>query len=670
MFKYRKDIDGLRSIAVMMVVLYHFGFQGISGGFVGVDVFFVISGFLISQIISKQVLDGSFSFKQFYVRRIKRLMPAMLVMVGVTFAIFSFVLLPNDYQMLSKSIIYVSAYLANIFFWKEYGGYFAGDTQEAPLLHTWSLAVEEQFYVFWPIFILLGYKGLGINKTIIATIIITIAAMFFSEYATKITVGAAYYLLPTRAYELMIGALLALSWNKLPNPNKITSDVLSISGLCMILYSAFTLTKIHSFPGFNALLPTLGTALLIYSNRMHAGIINKLLSNKVPVFIGLISYSLYLWHWPMITLVNYMNIELTLVTRIMLVGLAVFVAYLSFRYIEAPMRITKASDEKVVCYSYIIPSLALVACCSLVVVNSGFEGRFSEKINAMDYAVNTHSNVIRDECHSNLNDALKQPSKNCLLGDRKSNVKGYMFGDSHANHYSGFIDELAKFEGLQVQDHTLDRCPPILGLSWGKSAFKAERCRMRNEINKQYIIETQPDFVIIAASWPNERSNMVFDNTTGEFAKGEKVTELLKEKLAETVAFLSERSIPTILLTDTPYIKNMKHTCPLKREMFDKSLDCSINDGRNNFLTTELVKLTSQYKTLKVIEPRDVICREGRCSLSLNNIPLYRDIDHLNDIGSREIAKEYLKNSGHLINSVEVKYKFNVDERDKKNIEH
>lgn len=647
--KYRKDIDGLRSIAVMLVVLYHFGFTGITGGFVGVDVFFVISGFLITQIIAKQVANGTFSFKQFYTRRIKRLMPAMLAMVSITFVVFSFVLLPSDYEMLASSIIYVSGYLANIFFWQEYGGYFAGATQEAPLLHTWSLAVEEQFYVFWPVFILLTYRWLGATKTIYVTLFLTVGAVFFSEYANKVTIGAAYYLLPTRAYELMIGALLALSWKNLPNPNKPTADLLSVGGLLMILYSAFTLSKADTFPGFNALLPTIGTAFLIYSHRVHQGIINNLLSNNIAVFIGLISYSLYLWHWPIIVMINYMDITLSLFGRIALVALAIFIATLSFYFIEKPMRTTKASDKNVVLLSYATPSVLLIVICSAVLFNNGFKQRFSEEVNAMDYAINTHSNVLRNKCHASLAGATNQPNDSCVLGKVDGNISGYLVGDSHANHYSGFIDELAKYDGARVQDHTLDRCPPIFGLRWGKSEFKAEQCYLRNKINKEHILETKPDFVVLAASWPNERSTMAFDEISGKFVKGAAAVNLVSTKLNETIQFLDEQGIKTILLTDTPYIDSAKYTCPIKKALFNDALDCQIHDSRNNFLTVELEDLTKKYATLKVIEPRDVICSNDKCSLSLNGVPLYRDIDHLNDLGSREIAKEYLKSHDGLV---------------------
>ena len=646
--QYRSDIDGLRAIAVMLVVLYHFGFSDITGGFVGVDVFFVISGFLITQILSKQISEGTFSFKEFYVRRIKRLMPAMLVMVGVSFALFSFILAPNDYQMFSRSIIWVSMYLANIFYWKEYGGYFAGDTQEAPILHTWSLAVEEQFYLVWPIFLIVAYKYIGKVKTLWLAVIGTIAMLVFSEVATKVTIGAAYYLLPTRAYELMIGAVLALSWSHMPVTSKRTNDILSLIGISLILFSAFTLSKFDSFPGFNALYPTIGTALLLFTGKTNSGVVNNLISNKLFVFIGLVSYSLYLWHWPMIVYFNYTGTELEFFGKLGLVALAIGVAYLSYRFVETPFRFYKGTDKAVVIKAYAIPSVVLIGLSSLVVLYNGFPSRYSEEIAKMDKALNTHSNVIRGECHSSLAGAESKPVKNCLLGDKEGSKKGILIGDSHANHYTGLLDVLAKNESLSIQDHTLDRCPPINGLYWGKSEYKARKCKARNDLNQSYITEREFDFVVLAASWPNERSMMVFDDKKGEFVSGPEVVSILSEQIDKTIGYYHDLGMEVIVLTDTPFIIEEKPNCPLKKAMFNQNRKCVTPDSPNHFLDSLLRHIRGRYPKMNIIEPRDIICNKGECALEIDGVPLYRDQDHLNHIGSEILGKKLLESKVKL----------------------
>jgi peptidoglycan/LPS O-acetylase OafA/YrhL len=212
--KYRSDIDGLRTIAVFLVILNHAGFTFLTGGFIGVDVFFVISGFLITSIIYPKIVDGSFRFTWFISRRLKRLMPVLLFVIFITACVFSFIMFPQDLMKLYRSIYWVIFNGGNFFFWIEHGGYFAGNSQEAPLLHTWSLAVEEQYYLLWPLMLIIAVKFLSIKNTMILTFIGCIAATIFAQWGAEVTIGAAYYLLPTRFFELMIGSCLAMYWDK------------------------------------------------------------------------------------------------------------------------------------------------------------------------------------------------------------------------------------------------------------------------------------------------------------------------------------------------------------------------------------------------------------------------------------------------------------------------
>ena len=232
--QYRKDIDGLRTIAVALVILNHAGFTFFSGGFIGVDVFFVLSGFLITTIIYPKIQDKTFEFGWFLSRRIRRLMPVLFVVMGVSALVFTFTLLPSDLVLFYKSLISISLYLGNFFFWIEHGGYFAGTTQEVPLLHTWSLAVEEQYYFIWPLALTFLLKIFNTKTTVIVSILGLIFSIWFSQWATEVTVGAAYYLLPTRFFELLAGSCLAMVWHKCQINNSVTHHLLSITGLALI----------------------------------------------------------------------------------------------------------------------------------------------------------------------------------------------------------------------------------------------------------------------------------------------------------------------------------------------------------------------------------------------------------------------------------------------------
>ena len=417
---YRSDIDGLRTIAVFLVILNHAGFSIFSGGFVGVDVFFVISGFLITTIIYTALQQNTFSMTWFLGRRIKRLMPVLLFILLITTIVFSFIMLPQDLMKYYRSVIWVVSYIGNFFFWREHGGYFDGGSAEVPLLHTWSLAVEEQYYFIWPLILVIAYKYLGSKGTITAAIIGCIAATIFSQWGTEVTIGAAYYLLPTRFFELLVGSCLALGWNYLPKSNQIFSHCLSLLGLALIIGSALMLNEHSAFPGYNALYPVIGTALIIYSSN---GIVNKLLSFRPMVYTGNISYSLYLWHWPILVLFRYTAVELTLFNQIFAISLTYILSVLSYKYIEQPCRNLKAFRFKPIAINYYaIPSAVLIIIALVGINFNGYQQRFPEKIIKMEQALNSHTSDSRYLCHSPYRDSESLPNSSCIFGAKITKI--------------------------------------------------------------------------------------------------------------------------------------------------------------------------------------------------------------------------------------------------------
>jgi len=639
--EYRRDIDGLRAVAVVLVIFNHIGFSFFSGGYVGVDVFFVLSGFLITAIIYPMIKENTFSITWFLSRRIKRLMPVLLFVIFITMLVFTFILLPQDLIKFYRSIIWVVLYVANFFFWIEHGGYFDGGSQEAPLLHTWSLAVEEQYYMVWPLMLLFSVRLLGAKVTAYLSIVLFIAATLFSQWGTEVTLGAAYYLLPTRFFELLLGSCLAIFWHKLPIINTKSQHALSLIGLTLIVMSSFLLTEHSQFPGYNALYPILGTALLIYSSK---GIVNKFLSSTPMVFTGNISYSLYLWHWPVFVAVRYMSIEFSFIVQVSAIAVTFILATLSWKYVEQPLRyIQWNSFPKIAINMYVLPSLLITIFALGGIYAEGFKGRFNDNVVKMDEALNSYASKSRAGCHSAFRNSETLPDDNCVFGHKNSSQQTnfFVFGDSHANHLIPFFHTLAIDSNALGQDYTMDRCVPILGLNWGSNLFMANKCRERNELAKQYIIDNKFDYVVMAASWPHSTSQRIFTETQVRDNVVKKT--LLQQQMDYTFNLIVNSGAIPIFIEDTPTLGGKAPKCPVKRIVFDEKLDCSITRIDNEMLNQILDDLSIKYPTLKVLNVHDLYCEEGHCNMSLDGLPLYRDDDHLNEEGAKYLGELYIK---------------------------
>lgn len=298
--KYRPDVDGLRAISVLAVLIFHYDL-GAPGGFVGVDVFFVISGYVITMKIYAEMQRGEYTIAGFYDGRVRRILPAALLTIVTTLATGYFLLLPDEFTDLGNSAAYAAAGLANFWFWEVTGGYFDKSADMMPLLHMWSLGIEEQFYIVWPVLLALTIRFSGQSTRWIVAVLVLIIAGSFAASVSAVPGNAhsAFYLLPYRAWELALGALLAFA----PAiQNRPASEALSVIGLGLIGYAIFGLTSTSAFPGANALWPCLGAALFMARPGVHVPVFNRLLSTRIPVFLGKISFSLYLWHWPLIVL--------------------------------------------------------------------------------------------------------------------------------------------------------------------------------------------------------------------------------------------------------------------------------------------------------------------------------------------------------------------------------
>jgi peptidoglycan/LPS O-acetylase OafA/YrhL len=408
LFKYRPEIDGLRAIAILPVIFYHAGLQIFSGGYVGVDIFFVISGYLISSIILSEIETGKFSLINFYQRRARRILPALFCVILISTPFAWFILLPADLELFGNSAFSALTFWSNYIFYFEID-YFETSSKLKPLLHTWSLSIEEQFYIIYPILLIFFFK-FGKKTFIIFLIISAITSLTLAQWAGNLKFTYPYFekeflffnqssltnfFLPIgRIWELIIGILIAFYIKKNGQPNRF-NEILTLFGLILIFYSVFTFTPETNYPSFHTLLPTIGTGLLILFMNSKT-FIHKIFSQKLLVFIGLISYSAYLYHFPIFTFIEYSNyLENSLLLKIILILITFFISFVSWKYIEKPFRNKKKITTKL--FIYIL--LVLYLLTSLFVIlnfhNKGFKSRFDKDFK--NFSINFNSKELEQE---------------------------------------------------------------------------------------------------------------------------------------------------------------------------------------------------------------------------------------------------------------------------------
>lgn len=627
LFKYRSDIDGLRAIAVLLVLLFHAKFSFISGGFVGVDVFFVISGFLITVIIQKEVLQNRFRFKTFYLRRIKRIAPALITLLVITTIPAYLFLFPSDFEVFARNLIHAFLTTSNFFLWQNTGGYFSPNTDLFPLLHTWSLAVEEQFYFIWPaLFILLVKitKQAHLGKI---CFIACIGLLGLSIYLANTSPHSAYFLLPARAFELMMGAVLAINYAHLPATSQRANHFLSLLGLSLIVIPSLLISKANVFPGLNAFWPCLGTVLLIISGKNNdtMGVVNRFISHKPIVFIGLISYSLYLWHWPIFTFIQYLGLELDGVIRLLAITLAFVLAYLSWRFVEQPIRLANLPTFGSAMKKIMLPAfIVLTGIYAVVDVKNGFPDRFNA-LAEFDKKKNFPS-TVRKQCF----DAdLIGNLEDCWLGVKKEKLDGMLIGDSFANHSASFIDVFAKDANLYLHDSTSGGHPILTRMhAPGKYDYPPEYAQQRLDYALQF------EHIILAANWDYyaDPSNINY------------------EYLLDTIdSILTHNKKVSVVISMPATTKEHLHRLKLAkggRFVFFDDLETSI--AMEPYGETHIInEMKRRFPQIKYIDFKDVMCQQSRCELVLNDTIVYRNSDHFNTSGAAMIAEKYLEQFGN-----------------------
>lgn len=648
--EYRADIDGLRAVAVTSVVVFH-AFQGsiLPGGFTGVDIFFVISGYLITRIIADEISKGTFTLLNFYERRIKRIVPALLVVLVASLAAGWFVLQPGDYQSMAQSAIYAVFSFSNVFF-LNHTGYFDAAANTMPLLHTWSLGVEEQFYIVWPALLGVAFWASRRFRRSILSLLLPLAgiALLYSVWLTGFDSKAAFYLSTARAYELLIGAIVAVgivpqAWLH----RTLVAHSASLLGAGLIGCGFLFLEPSRPFPGLKALLPTLGAALIISSGLAGSGIINRVLAIAPVAFLGRISYSLYLWHWPVLVFfAHYAARPPNAEEAIILTAISVLLSMLSYWLVEGPAR--ELTRPVGLHYIGFAASAAAVSVPALIIVLTGGaltrvppEGRGMASLETM----------WKWDCRDlrSIEGLSATPEiEFCTFGAPWETAKqhGFLWGDSHAEHYAPLLDLVGR--DLDIAFVLYSGCQPMVD---NRTVFDNRGanaiCAAERDLALSWLADRPGTWVILASVWAGLPAVLNDDGKT-ERVLGSGL-KLMTSGLQETIRAIDPARHSVVLLGQFPQVLGLNVLCAqrtlsrlaMRPCQTDTALD-AIKERAYHEPSDAALKLIAQQASVGVINPVDKLCTGASCPTFINGEFIYRDDNHIRrNLGyetKREIA--------------------------------
>lgn len=652
---YRPEIDGLRAIAVLSVVLYHFGVP-IQGGFTGVDIFFVISGFLIGGILWREHrATGRINIIAFYIRRFRRLAPAFFAMLFATMALGWFILLPFEYREFAKSAIATTVYLSNVLFFRS-AGYFDTASEEKPLLHTWSLAVEEQFYIVLPLlFLALAWARKGFLWTLVA---LWLGSLIACVFLTPSHPTAMFFLFPFRAWELLSGVLLAIYFaERAPRPALPASA--SYAGLACLLLGFFLIPAGAQFPGYYALLPVIGTVLLLL-NGQASNPVNKALSGAVPVFFGKISYSLYLWHWPILVMALYLRGEGTGPLEMVLWLMAsCAVATLSWRYVETPVRQNPQISGKAVFGGTVLLSALSLGAAGGIFKQDGVVSRFSETAQVHIHAT---ADFLQDwsRCHVAENGGFKGLEL-CPIGPEGA-PRILIWGDSHVR---------ALREGLDLASHEANvpgliiwraGCPPFFGIEKDETAATPSQnaaCGIANRQIEEALKELEElEKVLLVGRWTyywtgtgvgldDHNIIRVSSSSLPDLTQ----PEVLNSTASATIAQMTEMGLDIYVMQQPPEVAGYDSRIAARAHALTDVAFANTDEVLPSISRTEVATRQAPHvrmwkdleaeDKIKRIEVWDQLCDHAECFVLHEGVGQYFDNNHLTNSASRRIRSVF-----------------------------
>ena len=634
-FGNRRDIDGLRALAVIPVVLYHFGFGAFSGGFIGVDVFFVISGFLITSIIHREISAGRFSFVDFWARRARRIIPALSVMMLGTLLVGWLLMPANDYSQLGRAVRYQAMFVSNILFMRQ-DGYFNPASDFKPLLHTWSLSVEEQYYILFPLLMVLLTRFLRHWRWMLFGLLLVSFAL--NVWVIKREPDAAFFLLPMRAWELLCGAMLAVIPASARKLSPWVYQGVALAGLLAVLYAIFGFDKYTPFPGWAALLPVLGATAMIWAGGHGQTLVGRLLSLRLMVGAGLISYSWYLWHWPVFVYANAVSVDgMQALEAGGWVAFSLVLAWLSWRLVELPFREKRLlAGRKPVLFAGLATLLILGAAGQLVRDGDGAPGRLSGQ--ARQYAEARHWQRGQMECLQQRDS--KDLTRVCPFGgDQQTPPVQLVWGDSHAAALLPAIEADAARYDVPVWLASLSGCLPILGHE------TRQQCQDFNQATLQSIRTHKIRDVVLAARWSlylygeedGDRQHVLYRNDSRPVAEQE-----VAKDLSAMVHSLRETGARVWIFKEVPLQRQGTVARLASLAMVGRSAErlgrpIAEHLDRQRFLDSLFSQLSQQDPQVRILDPTPLMCPGGICRAEFDGHSQYMDENHLSDTGGERM---------------------------------
>ena len=631
---FRQDISGLRALAVIGVMLFHAGFDFIPGGFVGVDVFFVISGFLITQLIKREYEQNNFSFQKFYLRRFRRLFPALFFTVFLSFLMMNLILSISDIKNLSISSLYSIFALSNIYFY-EHSGYFDQTASLTPLLHIWSLSVEEQFYFVWPSLLLICFLDKSKLIVTLTILLFSISSLIFSYIFTISDPTAAFFLTPFRVFEFGIGALMVWAMSIRKARSAISDEITFLIGFGLVAASMFYFSERIPFPSYNALAPCLGAAAIIFSDQAkYSGYI---LRNPIMVWIGERSYSLYLAHWPVVVFYNYrFGTEKTVAISALLLLMGGIWGIAQYRLIEAPFRYPSArftSKRFVVGAASLTTGLVAILSSAAI---SGWEWRVPLEFRAIS---RNQANYHIEQFGGNGFEA----NKLILLGNKSTKPTFFIIGDSFSHQYAAGIDEELNSNSTSALAYFDNGCLLLPESTRLINGSVDQSCSESFKIIKnEFSNSTVP--IVLSSAWTNYFESLGDrDGKSLKFSSNTDFEEYILGRIKELKEVIGNRGLVIIGMPPGAGDSGVVQCMTMPKILGDPcagNLEFPIASGRNYNFNNKL-KEFSERLGAGFLDPAKVFCQDDKCKAIIDGKIMYSDGAHLSKDGSKLFSKHF-----------------------------